>query len=61
MEFYYAPQFTKEEDYTKDIDALLTDYGQTLSDTHGENIFNKLMLEQRLKILKYPGLGEEKV
>lgn len=61
LEFYYAPQFTKEEDYTKDIDALLTDYGQTLSDTHGENIFNKLMLEQRLKILKYPGLGEEKV
>jgi hypothetical protein len=61
LEFYYAPQFTKEEDYTKDIDALLTDYGQTLSDTHGENIFNKLMLEQRLKILKYPELGEEKV
>lgn len=53
LECYYAEDFDREEDYTRQVDALLTDYGNTLKNVHGENIFNKLMLEQRLKIIPY--------
>lgn len=54
LECYYADGIDSEEDYTKQVDALLTDYGKTLKVAHGINIFNKLMLEQRLKIMPYP-------
>lgn len=53
LECYYAKEFELEVDYTEQVDNLLTDYGNTLEGKHGENIFNKLMLEQRLKILPY--------
>lgn len=54
LECYYAKGIDKEEDYTKKVDALLTNYDKTLKNVHGKNIFNKLMLEQRLKIMPYP-------
>ena len=53
LEFYYPQGITKAEDYTRSIDALLTYYGQTLHDLHGESLFNKLMLERRLRVLPY--------
>ena len=53
LEFYYPQGITKEEDYTRNIDALLTHYGQTLQESHGESLFNKLMLERRLRVLPY--------
>lgn len=53
LECYYAQGIDTEEDYTELVDALLTDYGNTLKNIHGENIFNKLMLERRLRILPY--------
>lgn len=36
-----------------DCDAIIF-YGQTLSNIHGENIVNKLVLEHRLEVLPYP-------
>lgn len=53
LECYYAKRYESEADYTEQVDNLLTNYGNTLEGKHGENIFNKLMLEQRLKILPY--------
>lgn len=37
--------------YIKSVVNLLTDYGQTLSEKHGENIVNKMILENRLEVL----------
>lgn len=36
------------------IFKLLNSYGSTLANEHGENIINKLMLEQRLEISPSP-------
>ncbi|MBU3851901.1 MAG: hypothetical protein H9901_04295, partial [Candidatus Paralactobacillus gallistercoris] len=55
--FYYYEGNTpleNREQYTSDVVRLLTSYGQTLSNIHGENIVNKLVLEHRLKVLPYP-------
>lgn len=41
---------------TKKIVNLLTTYGETLENEHGENIVNKLMLEQRLDVHVNPSL-----
>ena len=40
----------------KNVVKLLTTYGETVANVHGENIINKLMLEQRLSVLPYPDL-----
>lgn len=55
--FYYYEEdnpLTSREQYTSDVVRLLTSYGQTLSNIHGENIVNKLVLEHRLEVLPYP-------
>lgn len=39
---------------------LLNNYGQTLGDTHGENIVNKMILENRLEVLPNENLKEIK-
>lgn len=69
LEFYYfTGDFTlneseakrkarskREERKTmKNIVKLLTSYGSTLKNEHGENIVNKLMLEQRLSVIPNP-------
>ena len=67
LEFYYWPGFSKdstanheemavlakteERKTIKKIVRLLTSYGMTLKNEHGENIINKLVLEQRLTVL----------
>lgn len=38
----------------KKVVKLLTSYGLTLKNEHGENIINKMMLEQRLAIVRSP-------
>ena len=43
-----------ERQTMKDVVKLLTSYGATLNNEHGENIVNKLMLEQRLSVLPDP-------
>ncbi|WP_277599990.1 hypothetical protein [Lactobacillus acidophilus] len=40
----------------ENIVELLTTYGETVPNVHGENIVNKLMLEQWLSVLPYPDL-----
>ena len=40
---------------------LLNNYGQTLGDTHGENIVNKMILENRLEVLPNENLKQIKV
>lgn len=55
--FYYFEGDTpleNRERYTSNVVSLLTNYGQTLSSIHGENIVNKLVLEHRLEVLPYP-------
>lgn len=55
--FYYFEGDTpleNRERYTSNVVSLLTNYGQTLSNIHGENIVNKLVLEHRLEVLPYP-------
>lgn len=69
LEFYYYPGEVKPDSKSEDIQAekkrqerktmknvveLLTAYGETVPGIHGENIINKLMLEQRLSVLPYP-------
>ena len=57
LRFYYYEgndPLTHRQQYTYDVVKLLTDYGQTLSNIHGENIVNKLVLEHRLEVLPYP-------
>lgn len=70
LEFYYYPGDTKgkgeiekrtenkrqERQTMKNVVKLLTTYGETVANVHGENIINKLMLEQRLSVLPYPDL-----
>lgn len=53
--FYYAGKDPLEKvknrkNATKTLYNLLTDYGKTLSDQHGNNIINKLNIENRLTI-----------
>lgn len=68
LEFYYYPGEVKdktkleiqaenkrqERKTMKNVVELLTSYGETAANVHGENIVNKLMLEQRLSVLPYP-------
>ena len=68
LEFYYYPGEVKgkteleiqaenkrqERKTMKSVVELLTSYGETAANVHGENIVNKLMLEQRLSVLPYP-------
>lgn len=70
LEFYYYPGNTKgktkleaqveskrqERKIMKNVVELLISYGETAANVHGENIVNKLMLEQRLSVLPYPKL-----
>lgn len=70
LEFYYYPGNTKgktkleaqveskrqERKTMKNVVELLISYGETAANVHGENIVNKLMLEQRLSVLPYPKL-----
>ncbi|EEJ71497.1 AbiH family protein [Lactobacillus ultunensis] len=64
LEFYYYKGYNKfsivedpklkikqsERETIKKVVNLLTTYGETLKNEHGENIVNKLMLEQRLDV-----------
>lgn len=60
LEFYYYRGNSEEEarknerDVMKKVVKLLTSYGLTLKNEHGENIINKMMLEQRLAIVRSP-------
>lgn len=60
LEFYYYPgnitskNSESERKAMKNIVRLLTSYGSTLKNEHGENIVNKLMLEQRLSVIPNP-------
>lgn len=42
----------------EEIIKLLTSYGQTSTNQHGENIVNKLLLEQRLNLLPSPSINK---
>ncbi|BDR57444.1 AbiH family protein [Xylocopilactobacillus apis] len=54
LEFYYHPgdhaQLEKRKAVRKVVN-LLTDYGNTLDGRHGENIVNKMILENRLQVI----------
>lgn len=62
LEFYYyqgndGKETTAKNNERKTMKAvvkLLTSYGTTLKNEHGENIVNKLILEQRLTVLPTP-------
>ena len=60
LDFYYhthnesLKDRESERTVLRHIVNLLTSYGQTLSDQHGENIVNRLVLEQRLNLLPSP-------
>lgn len=60
LEFYYYPgndevtAKSDEREVMKNVVKLLTSYGTTLVNEHGENIVNKLILEQRLSVLPNP-------
>jgi len=62
LNFYYHTSEKKldnrvsERKVLKKIVNLLTSYGKTLSDQHGENIVNKLVLEQQLNLLPSPNI-----
>lgn len=62
--FYYEKRNTNFQDRLSSqktlekIIKLLTSYGQTLPNQHGENIVNKLLLEQRLSLLQGPSSNE---
>lgn len=54
LQYYYYPgsnEIESRQKYTKLLMNLLTEYGLSLSNIHGENIVNKLILEQRIEIL----------
>lgn len=70
LRFYYWRGYSKNDDLSdekkkvvakqqerkamKNIAKLLNSYGSTLKNEHGENIINKLVLEQRLSLLPSP-------
>lgn len=60
LDFYYhssnenLKNRNSEREVLKSIVNLLTSYGQTLSNQHGENIVNRLVLEQRLNLFPSP-------
>ena len=60
LEFYYysgtddITAKTNERETMRKVVNLLTSYGATLKNEHGENIVNKLILEQRLNVLPNP-------
>lgn len=56
--YYYAEKNRSKEDNLSEkrriesaLINLLTDYGKTLSNGHGENIVNKMVLENRIEII----------
>lgn len=57
IEYYYYPGINESEKILKRREAitriynLLTNYGKTLSDTHGSSIVNKLNLENRISVI----------
>lgn len=57
IEYYYYPGENDQEKLIKRQEAithlynLLTNYGDSLSETHGDNIVNKLNLENRLSVI----------
>ena len=57
IEYYYYPGKNNQEKLIKRQEAitrlynLLTNYGNSLSETHGDNIVNKLNLENRLRVI----------
>lgn len=63
LEFYYYPgndevtAKSNEREVMKNVVKLLTSYGNTLANEHGENIVNKLILEQRLSVLPNPKIS----
>lgn len=63
LEFYYYPgndevtAKSNEREVMKNVVKLLTSYGNTLANEHGENIVNKLILEQRLSVLPNPQIN----
>lgn len=63
LEFYYYQGNDKvtakknEREVMKNVVKLLTSYGNTLANEHGENIVNKLILEQRLSVLPNPPIN----
>lgn len=56
LDFYYHSHNQRlknrksEQNMLKQVVNLLTSYGETLPDQHGENIVNRLVLEQRLNL-----------
>lgn len=59
--FYYAgkdplEKIKNRQNAIKTLYNLLTDYGKTLSDRHGNNIINKLNIENRLTIVSTENL-----
>lgn len=63
LEFYYYPgdsgidTKSNERKMMRKVVNLLTSYGATLKNEHGENIVNKLILEQRLTVLPNPKIS----
>lgn len=63
LEFYYYPANdditakNNERKTMRNVVNLLTSYGATLKNEHGENIVNKLILEQRLNVLPNPKIS----
>ena len=61
--YYYAEKNRPEENLLEKrrIEAalinLLTDYGKTLSNGHGENIVNKMVLENRIEVIPTTSLN----
>lgn len=55
----YEVKTQKSERKTiKNVVKWLTSYGETLKGNHGENIVNKLMLENRLKVYLTPDITD---
>lgn len=62
--FYYyegeEPIESKRE-YGLSVTDLMFDYGTTLDNNHGNNITQKMLLENRLRIIPYPKIVYEKL
>lgn len=60
LDFYYTSSEQEQEDRNseretlKNIIKLLSYYGETLPNVHGENLANKLVLEQRINLIPSP-------
>lgn len=61
LEFYYYKGNSEEEARKNEREVMrkkgsksFNQYGLTLRNEHGENIINKMMLEQRLTIIRSP-------